>query len=293
MGSGIDGGSDVDVEGRRVRSTVNYVRNPPGEGAAPLEFVTEDEARSTMQTLPGRAAWFHDARGLETDLDREGFVLVRHVSSVGDFDAVEEDPEVDRRYADEMAELLRRVTGAAHVLMLGGGKKRHGERAAEKLAPLANAKPARYPHADNTDASSVGQVEMIERFVPALAVGDHPRWALYNMWRCVSEPPQDVPLAVCDARTVEPDDEITILAVTMIRGSGEYRHDTTGYRHNPAHRWHYYPGMTRDEVLIFKAHDSDPTRARRVPHTAFDDPTCPPGAPPRASVEMRALALFA
>ena len=47
-----------------------------------------------------------------------------------------------------------------------------------------------------------------------------------------------------------------------------------------------------DEVLVFKAHDTDIRRAGRVPHTAFTDPTCPPGTPTRASVEMRGLAFF-
>ena len=72
----------------------------------------------------------------------------------------------------------------------------------------------------------------------------------------------------------------------------DIRHDTTGYLYNPAHEWHYYRDMTRDEVLVFKAHDTDPHRAGRVPHTAFTDPTCPAGVPTRASVEMRGLALF-
>ena len=80
-------------------------------------------------------------------------------------------------------------------------------------------------------------------------------------------------------------------AITEER-SGEIRHDTTGYLYNPAHRWHYFRDMTPDEVLVFKAHDTDPRRAGRVPHTAFTDPTCPAGVPTRASVEMRGLALF-
>ncbi len=276
-----------------MRSTVNYVRNPPGAGAPTLEFVTEDERSSTMETLPGRPVWVRDARALSTDLDREGFVLVRHTSAVVDFDAIEEDPAVDQAYTEEITELLREVTGASSVLMLGAGKKRHAERAVDKLAPLANAKPARYPHADNTDASAAGLVEMIASFLPDLDIASCPRWALYNVWRCVSPPPQDVPLAVCDASTVTAADEVTVTAVTTVRGSGDLRHDTTGYLFNPAHRWHYYPGMTRDEVVVFKAHDTDSGRAGRVPHTAFDDPTCPPDAPPRASVEMRGLALFA
>ncbi len=274
-----------------MAAEVNYIRNPPPETGELLQFVTEAEEQSTMETLPGRPMPITNARPLATDLDEQGFGLFRHVSAVSDFTSIEEDPVVDQRYTEEMTELLRQVTGAAKVFMLGGGKKRYGESATDQLAPLLNAKPARYPHADNTDPSAVELVEMIAAFVD-LDVESFPRWALYNMWRAVSPPPQDFPLAVCDARTVGPDDEVTVTALTKER-MGEVRHDTTGYLFNRAHRWHYYPDMTRDEVLVFKAHDTDPERSRRVPHTAFTDPTCPPGVPTRASVEMRGLALFA
>lgn len=275
-----------------MRAEINYVRNRPAPGEV-LEFVTEAEERSTMETLPGREMWIADARPLAPTLDREGFELVHHVSSIDDFGLIQEDPAVDQRYIDEMTALLAEVTGAARVFMLGGGKKRYGESATDKLASLSNAKPARYPHADNTDRSATGLAETIAMFVEDLDLGDHPRWAFYNLWRAVSPPPQDVPLAVCDARSVAPDDEVTIAAVTVERRTDEIRHDTTGYRHNPEHRWYYFPDMTRDEVLVFKAHDTDPARPRRVPHSAFTDPSCPPGVPTRASVEMRGLALFA
>jgi hypothetical protein len=275
----------------QVRAEVNYVRNPPAAGDAVLEFVTEAEERSTMQTRPGRPVRIVDTRGVPTDLDIEGFVLVDHVSAVADFDLIQADPVVDQQYIDETSELLATVTGAARVFMLGGGKKRFGEGATEKLAPLSNAKPARYAHADNTDTSAVGLVELVAQFVDDLELDDHPRWALYNLWRAVTPPPQDFPLAVCDARTVASGDEITVAAVTEEHGF-DIRHDTTGYLYNPAHEWHYFRDMTRDEVLVFKAHDTDSQRAGRVPHTAFTDPGCPPGVPTRASVEMRGLALF-
>jgi hypothetical protein len=77
------------------------------------------------------------------------------------------------------------------------------------------------------------------------------------------------------------------------QGAGEIRHDTTGYRYNPAHRWYYFRDMSPEEVLVFKAHDTDRRRSIRVPHSAFTDPTCAAGVPTRASVEMRGLALFA
>ena len=276
----------------RVRAEVNYIRNPPSAPGEVLEFVTEAEERSTMQTRPGRAMWITNGRSLTTELDREGFVLVDHVSAVVDFDLIQEDAAVDQQYIDEMTELLRELTGASRAFMLGGGKKRYGESATAKLAPLFNAKPARYPHADNTDESSVEQVEMIAAFVDDLDLGAYSRWALYNLWRSTTPPPQDFPLAVCDARSLTRDDEVTVKAITEERVTGEIRHDTTGYLYNPAHRWHYFRDMTRDEVLVFKAHDTDIGRARRVPHTAFTDATCPAGVPTRASVEMRGLALF-
>ena len=81
--------------------------------------------------------------------------------------------------------------------------------------------------------------------------------------------------------------------MTSTRGAGDMRHDTTGFLYNPQHCWHYFPDMTRDEVIVFKAHDSLEGVTRRVAHTAFTDPTCPPGTPTRASVEARGLVFFA
>ncbi|HTR70145.1 MAG TPA: CmcJ/NvfI family oxidoreductase [Mycobacteriales bacterium] len=275
-----------------VQAEINYVRNQADPTIGALEFVTEDESLSTMQTLPGRLVTVRTARDLPTSLDEEGFILVPHASKVADFRMIEEDPDTDALYIAEMTELLREVTGATFALMLGGGKKRFGEQATSELADLANAKPARYPHADNTDSSAADLHALVMSFLGD-QVPNGSRWAMFNMWRAVSPPPQDIPLAVCDATTVAPGDEVTVTAITTTRESGDLRHDTTGYRYNAAHRWYYYPDMHADEVIVFKAHDTDPSRSRRVPHSAFTNSTCPAGTPTRSSIEARGLAVFA
>jgi X-Pro dipeptidyl-peptidase (S15 family) len=56
--------------------------------------------------------------------------------------------------------------------------------------------------------------------------------------------------------------------------------------HSPDHEWLYFPDMTRDEILFFVFHDSDHSRAWRVLHSAFRDPTVE-GAVPRHSIEVR------
>jgi hypothetical protein len=51
--------------------------------------------------------------------------------------------------------------------------------------------------------------------------------------------------------------------------------------------------MSRDEALVFKVYDSAKDgRARFTPHTSFNDPQSPAGAPPRQSIEVRAFAFF-
>ena len=64
-------------------------------------------------------------------------------------------------------------------------------------------------------------------------------------------------------------------------------------KYSPQHRWFYFPRMRRDEALVFKVYDSEKDgRARFTPHTSFEDPATPSGAPPRQSIEARALAFF-
>ena len=51
--------------------------------------------------------------------------------------------------------------------------------------------------------------------------------------------------------------------------------------------------MTRNEALVFKVFDTDASAGVRfTAHTAFDDPTSPPDAAIRESIEMRTIAFF-
>jgi len=276
-----------------VSGEIYYVRNPVAAGSPALTFVTERDEESTMQTRPGREMWIEDMRGTETSLDREGFQLVRHTTAVADLNLIEEDPDIDALYTDEMSTLLKDMTGAALVIMQGGGKKRYGPAATDRLAGLLNALPALYPHGDTTDASAVELAERIMEFVPGMDLTSVSRWAHINMWRSITPPPQDYPLAVCDARTLTDADRELVVAHTETRQIGEMSFDTTGYMYNPGHRWCYFSNMTPEEVLVFKTFDSDPQKPHQVAHTAFPDLTCPAGTPTRGSVEMRALVLFA
>jgi hypothetical protein len=111
------------------------------------------------------------------------------------------------------------------------------------------------------------------------------RVQIINLWRPIRAPLRDAPLAVCDARTVKPEQLVPSDLVYPNRVG-----ETYSVTFDPQHRWFYVPEMAVEDVLLLKCYDSETDgRARFTPHTAFTDPTTPPDAAPRESIELRTL----
>ena len=111
------------------------------------------------------------------------------------------------------------------------------------------------------------------------------RVCIINVWRPIGNPIAHHPLAVADWRLLNPEKDL--LAVRHIyrdREGGIF-----GVRYNPSHQWYYLGGQTPDEVTLIKCFDSDESKARLTPHTAFLDSTSPKEAPERQSIEVRCL----
>ena len=114
------------------------------------------------------------------------------------------------------------------------------------------------------------------------------RFAVINVWRPIRGVVEEKPLALCDARSVAPQDWVATDLLYPDR-TGEIYY----VAHNPAQRWFYFPDMTREEAVLLKCYDSATDgRARFSPHTAFADPTSPANARPRESIEVRTLVFF-
>ncbi len=261
-----------------TRGVIAYVRR----GTVRPRFYANDHSRDVLDILPVEMA-IADGRHRRTTLDDTGFVLLAHRSAVADFT---NRAAVDADHREEIVALIAEVSGADQVLVNSPGILRFSEKSASSGA-LDNSRPARFAHVDATDATAA-------MFVQRAAPGNRRlgRFVHYNIWRVISSPPQDVPLAVCDASSVSRDDLITAEAIFDPPGKPEWSFESWVVAHSPRHRWHWFPDMTREEALIFKTHDSDPSRAHCVPHVAFDCRSCPPDTAPRASIEMRALALW-
>ena len=232
-----------------------------------------------------------DARTVEPapTLDTAGFELYQHRSAIKDF---YDDDSVRNRYYAEVIELLKDATGALDVVVFD-----HNQRSAARSAKGQHGvrPPVDAAHNDYTPNSGPKRSREILEEANKAEFGRR-RLALINVWRPIVGPVQDVPLAVCDARSILAEDFIE----TDIHHFGEDdlehpRHSGMIYsvRHNPQHRWHYVSDMQTDEVLLLKNWDSlDDGRARFTPHTGFKNPLSPADAVPRESIEIRTLVIY-
>jgi len=231
-------------------------------------------------------------RGPAPRLDVQGFELLDHTSAVAD---LTDDAELRAVYDAEMCELIRAHLGADHVLSRGWE-----HRSAEPSRADGVKQPAASVHVDYDPDHAAGMFERaFARHFPD--AGGYRRAVAVSAWRVLLPPPQDWPLALCDSRTVSPEDGRSVPAyfvdtlpddpsapVDHLRPRGR----SWRLRFNPGQRWSRFPAMTSGEVLLIKLAETDPTRARATPHTAFHDTTASASAP-RSSIEFRAFAYVA
>jgi hypothetical protein len=228
-----------------------------------------------------------DLRGREDDLslDREGFVLLHWPSAVKNF---RDQEEVRRVYVPEIEAMLKEVTGASKVTTDGAGLVRLSKRSSEKGVGVGT---GNFVHADYSMNAGPTWVKRALK-EPEASERMNKRYAIYNIWRAYSEPPHDIPLGVCDARSVTQADVIHCDLTIGRPGAEQFTFENSAYLHSPRHRWCYFSGMTRDDVLVFRGMRSDDNWTSAVPHTAFEDPTCPADAPARESIDIRSVVYF-
>jgi len=270
----------------------------------------------------------HDLRAAESNgegtfnTDTSGFGTFRWPSAEKDF---VEDSAVRGPYYDDVEALLR---ADCEALPSNGGKNKvkkvvifdHTIRRRDPEAPRG---PVQQVHVDQTAAAAVARVR---RHLPpneAEELLKH-RFQLINVWRPISHPASDHPLAVIDWRSTSPSDFLPVNLLYPKRPDSvmddddrgkeskaekvdsfstegyEVRGETMGVLANEKQRFYYVKDMTPDEVLLLKCYDSwgegEPEGKKglavRTPHTAFVDPDTPADAKPRQSIEVRALVFY-
>ena len=255
----------------RNERPVSYTYRPP-PGVSPR---TGNYVKHTMPIYDGRAI------ADRISLDKQGFAIEHQLTKIANF---YDEPEVRSFYYPEVERLVKESTGAVRVLVFD-----HNVRSREKMKQGAKnvSEPVKVAHNDYTLKSGPQRVrDLLPDEAKALLKN---RFAFINVWRPISiEPVQESPLAVCDAQSMALEDFVRHVLKYRDRDGEVY-----SVAYNPNHKWYYIPQQRKDEVLLLKCYDSDDRAARFTAHSAFADPTSPPDAPARESIEARTIAFFA
>ena len=265
-----------------VRATLNYIVDTGVKPVAETYGRDGLERRNTSSFAPHSVS-VQDGRPVRDtfSLDGSGFELVDDPTRMQSFYDAEELRGV---YYAEVERLIAARSGAVRVHIFD-----HTIRTSDEAVRLTQKlrEPVLAVHNDYTEWSGPQRVrdffpEEAERLLEK-------RFAIIQVWRAINRPIQRDPLAIADARTLASEDFVAVERRFPDRSGEIYQ-----FVYNPAHRWHYFSHMHRDEALVFKVYDSAKDgRARWSAHSAFTDPTSASDAPPRESIEIRAFAFFA
>lgn len=268
-----------------VPTTVNYTRAV--DQLTEIYFYETEKAKGIHE--PGDEPveiQVHDgwAHAKDFTIDKNGF-------SLHDFhakhDRWDDDEAVRTDFYPEVVEFLKETTGAKRVLVFDH-TIRSERNAQKKLTDEKNTSqrtPVMLVHCDYTAESGPVRVTQL--------LGDEAedllsrRLAFINVWKPLNVV-EERPLAMCDVQSCKDEDFFKLFLRYRDRNGENYV-----MTHSPRHKWWYFPKMNPDQSILLKTFDSATDgRARFVGHTAFQDPSSPPDAAARESVEIRTICFY-
>ncbi|KAF4628249.1 hypothetical protein G7Y89_g9906 [Cudoniella acicularis] len=262
-----------------VATELNYYQDP-GDGTLPAPFYV-GQPNTSQRPHTAQNVIIHDISGDEDKytLDSHGFQFVKHESKEKDF---LDDEKIKAEYYPEVEQLLKDTTGATRVFIFDHTIRRAPVDVRDGAIQLRG--PGKRVHIDQSYRASESRVkyhlpdeadELLKK-----------RFQIINVWRPIKTILRD-PLSLADAHSV-PDSDLVPAALIYPDREGE----TYAVKPNPNHRWYFKYAQRPDEPLFIKCYDSvDDGRARRIPHSAFENPAHN-NEPPRESIEVRTLVFY-
>lgn len=278
-------------EARRIDARIGYLQ---ASSKINRRFCAPHEDVNTSQ-YSDYPVNMRDGSGLEDlfDADIHGFQFLHAPTG---FAAWNDPAAIAQDYEPAQLEIVRKFLGADRMVNLGHALRTSGDTVERDMKPAASEAHVDF---ETTAARAYAQDLYKEHHSGAPPFS---RFVAFSFWRPLTQPPHDWPLAVCDFRSLDPDegernvlvwcDEIPPKEKWFEPIEGEESFPAAFiFHHNPDHEWWYFSKMTPEDALFIKFHDSDHSRAWRCAHSAFRNIADPDPAV-RESIEFRGMAFF-
>ncbi|MFT5397214.1 MAG: hypothetical protein ACI85N_002433 [Gammaproteobacteria bacterium] len=265
-----------------VTSTINYSL----DNGSPLDYYFYEPDPSIELNPPGTDP--HELKILngwsrvdEFSLDHEGFEL-KPINNT--FEQFDDDNAIKNLFYPLIVEFVKKHTGANRIEVFDHTIRKP---MSEELKDQTDVQrpTVQLAHSDYTPKSGPQRVREILPDDADLLLKH--RVAFFNVWKPLYRTVEEFPLAMCDETTAAKEDKL-IMELKYSDRTGEI----FVFRYSPAHRWYYFPRMTPEQALLLKTYETDPERSSSMGHSAFEDPSSPPNAATRESIEIRTMAFF-
>lgn len=276
-----------------ARAIFRYQTEVPGKAVG--RYINTADDGVLADVLEEHSVDVGSARDLRPPptIDSRCFELRCKPTAVKDF---ADNDEIQRVYYQEIEELVKDTTGAEHVIVFDHTVRDTGATSPNSKMGEAAGVVTRV-HSDYTDRSGPERVKTLAQsggYTGVKLLEEERedilarRFCIVNVWRSIAEVPvQRMPLAVMEPSSLNRDDMVPYEMRFPDRTGENY-----GLKYSPGHRWYFFPRMVKDECLVFKTWESRKDRPRYCFHTAFKDLDEPADAPPRRSIEVRAVAIM-
>ncbi|THX10073.1 hypothetical protein D6D13_05583 [Aureobasidium pullulans] len=274
-----------------IESDMYFLENDPMYGEEKpysMRFYPGDVCPQSNIKRSKQRVVFNDMRTQESkmQLDECGFEVLPMRSHM-EYEDFGDRIKIENVYLKELAEAIKQRLGATYVHVI-----EHTVRRRDVAFPISTGRdyefdqPTALAHVDFTLEEAKRIVRNVYGKNAHELLSD--RWQLINAWRPLRGPLYDWPLALCDARTVDYEQDTMPGDIVFTNWTTE----NLQVMHSSAQKWYWLPGQLPEEVLIFKSAESLKSSAPGIPHSGFYNPDVSSEEAPRESIESRILVFY-
>ncbi|KAH7048239.1 methyltransferase [Macrophomina phaseolina] len=198
------------------------------------------------------------------------------------------DEQVREKYYPHVIRVVKEATGASEAIVFNHTVRRRDPSLGLFEGSKGRQQPASTVHCDQSAEGAIRRVQQLaEDKADERLKG---RCAIINVWRPIKGPVKDWPLAMMDGSTLSPSD---VHPTDLWKKQYERLGQTVNICQAEGQQWYYLKDHQVDEVTLIKIWDNEENvPAKLCAHCAFEDPSTPPNAPLRESVEARCLVFY-
>ncbi|KFA55261.1 hypothetical protein S40293_04924 [Stachybotrys chartarum IBT 40293] len=276
-----------------VTASIRYVQRDENRLTSEKPYILHYDAPEgfpqnnfTIQSYSG--IQIQNLRSAGLSYEEHGLAIAPLGNSGWDPALFDDDDWIEQTYLPELHRSVCKALGAKDMTVFDWMLRKRSASFPERNQDEVNVEavqPSLSAHIDYTTKELDGRLDQYfgdkkESFMKR-------EYHVINIWRPLSGPCRDFPMAYLDPKSVDRDADLFAVDEVFPNVANEVYQ----VYHNPNHKWYYVPDQLESEVVIFNAYDSKKGQANAVPHCSFDLGELRSG-PPRQSIEVRAFVFF-